>query len=36
LEREAAAFFAVAGRKEDAERKAFALATQRSITRDGE
>ena len=36
LSREAAGFFAAAGRTERAESRAFAAASQRSITRDGE
>jgi hypothetical protein len=36
LEREAAEFFAAAGETERAERKAFAAASQRAITREGE
>ena len=36
LEKEAAEFFAVAARTERAESRAFAAASQRSITRDGE
>jgi len=36
LEREAAEFFAAAGKTERAERKAFAAASRRSITREGE
>jgi hypothetical protein len=36
LEREAAEFFAVAGKTERAESKAFAAASHRSITRDGQ
>ncbi len=36
LAREAAEFFAAAGRAEGAERKAFAKASRRSITRDEE
>lgn len=36
LEREAAEFFAVTGKTERAESKAFAAASRRSITREGE
>jgi hypothetical protein len=36
LEREAAEFFAAAGETERTERKAFAAASHRSITREGE
>ena len=36
LEREAAEFFAAAGETERAERKAFAAASRRAITREGE
>jgi len=36
LEREAAAFFAVSGRTERAESKAFAAAARRSIVRGGD
>jgi hypothetical protein len=36
LEREAARFFARVGKEERAERKALALASQRSIARDDE
>jgi len=36
LAREAAEFFAAAGRTERAESRAFARASRRSITRDGE
>ena len=36
LEREAAEFFAAAGKTERGECKAFAAASRRSITRDGE
>jgi len=36
LEREAAEFFAVTGKTEPAESRAFAAASRRSITRDGE
>jgi hypothetical protein len=36
LEKEAAEFFAVAGRTERAESRAFAAATRRSLTREGE
>jgi hypothetical protein len=36
LEMEAAGFFAAAGRAERAESKAFASASRRSLTRDGE
>lgn len=36
LEKEAAEFFAAAGRTERAESRAFAAASRRSITRDGE
>jgi hypothetical protein len=36
LEREAAVFFAAAGKAERAECKAFAAASRRSIERDGE
>ena len=36
LEREAAEFFAAAGKTERAESKAFAAASRQSITRDGE
>jgi len=36
LEREAAEFFAAAGKAERAERKAFAAASLRAITREGE
>jgi hypothetical protein len=35
LEREAAEFFAAAGRTERAESRAFAAASRRSLTRDG-
>ena len=36
LEREAAEFFATTGKKERAESRAFAAASQRAITREGE
>jgi len=36
LEKEAAEFFAAAGKTERDESKAFAAASQRSITREGE